>query len=277
MSIDGEAREPKTQSGDILPSDEGTVTRAPRSNRTGMVLGSIAGLLILGGAVYYFAAHRADTEVATGSGSERPAASPTVASNPRTSDSSEKPPSPTAALQQPTLAEPQSPRPSEPQQSAATTPVPPPATSAPTPAAAPPSTAAAAPVTPATTAPDTGANAQPSKNEQPAESAAAAPSTAPSSATQADSAARPSMRDQPAALPDQAAAAPKSVNMLVVKRGPANIRSAPGKAGRVIGSVAKDSNVKELDRSGNWVQVETEAGTGWISSALLAQPSSESR
>src|SRR3954462_12766141 len=83
MSIDGEAREPKTGNGETLPPNEGTSPTAPRSNRTGMVLGSIAGLLILGGAVYYFADHRAGTEVATGSGSERPAASPTVTSSPR--------------------------------------------------------------------------------------------------------------------------------------------------------------------------------------------------
>jgi len=83
------------------------------------------------------------------------------------------------------------------------------------------------------------------------------------------------MRDQPAALPDQAAAAPKKENVLVVMRGPANIRSAPGKKGRVIATAPKDATVKELDRSGNWVQVETDAGTGWINAALLG--SSEGR
>jgi uncharacterized protein YgiM (DUF1202 family) len=85
------------------------------------------------------------------------------------------------------------------------------------------------------------------------------------------------MRDQAAALPDQAAVVPKSANVFVVKRGPANIRSAPGKAGRVIGTAAKNSTVKELDRSGNWVQVETEAGMGWISAGLLAERSPQTK
>ena len=78
------------------------------------------------------------------------------------------------------------------------------------------------------------------------------------------------MRDQPAALPDQAAATPpKDENLLVVMRGPANIRSAPGKGGRVIGTVAKNASVKEVSRSGKWVQVETDSGTGWIAAGLL--------
>ncbi len=77
------------------------------------------------------------------------------------------------------------------------------------------------------------------------------------------------MRDQPAALPDQAAATPKNETMLVVMRGPANIRTTPGKSGRVIGTAAKNATVKELSRSGSWVEVETESGTGWIAAALL--------
>jgi uncharacterized protein YgiM (DUF1202 family) len=60
-------------------------------------------------------------------------------------------------------------------------------------------------------------------------------------------------------------------------RGPANIRSKPGKGGRVVGTVAKDSSVKELSRSGKWVEVETDSGTGWIAAALLGPQSSNSR
>jgi len=79
------------------------------------------------------------------------------------------------------------------------------------------------------------------------------------------------MRDQPAALPDQSTAVPKpEVILVVVKRGPANIRSTPGKAGRVIGAVAKNAQLKEISRTGNWVEVETQSGRGWISAALLA-------
>ena len=85
------------------------------------------------------------------------------------------------------------------------------------------------------------------------------------------------MRDQPAALPDTPAAAPKNEIIMVVKRGPANIRSEPGKKGRVIGTAAKDAQLKEIGRSGRWVQVETESGRGWIGSGLLAPLSSKSR
>ena len=85
------------------------------------------------------------------------------------------------------------------------------------------------------------------------------------------------MRDQQAALPDQMAAVPKKETVLVVMRGPANIRSAPGKNGRVTGTVAKNTTVKELDRSGKWVQVETESGTGWIAAGLLGPQSGESK
>jgi uncharacterized protein YgiM (DUF1202 family) len=85
------------------------------------------------------------------------------------------------------------------------------------------------------------------------------------------------MRDQPAGLPEQAAAAPKNETLLVVMRGPANIRATPGKGARIVGSVAKDTSVKELSRSGNWVEVETESGTGWIAAALLSPPSNNNR
>src|SRR6202008_1013668 len=126
-------------------------------------------------------------------------------------------------------------------------------------------------------APDSPTNAQAAEKGRPPEAAAAAPKADPTAATRADPAAQPSMRDQPAALPDQKAAAPKKENVLVVMRGPANIRSAPGKKGRVIATAAKDATVKELDRSGNWVQVESEAGTGWINAVLLGTRSPEGR
>ena len=85
------------------------------------------------------------------------------------------------------------------------------------------------------------------------------------------------MRDRLTALPDQSAAAPRQNEILVVKRGPANIRSAPGKSGRVIGTAAKDAQLKEIGRSGSWVEVETEAGRGWIGAGLLAPLSREGR
>ena len=118
--------------------------------------------------------------------------------------------------------------------------------------------------------------APPPENKPPAQSAEAAPKTQEPS-TPAPAAPPPSMRDQPAALPDQAAATPPKIEtVLVVMRGPANIRSAPGKGGRVIGSAAKNTTVKELSRSGKWVEVETESGTGWIAASLLG-PQSQSQ
>lgn len=85
------------------------------------------------------------------------------------------------------------------------------------------------------------------------------------------------MRDQPAALPDQPAAGTKNEVILVVKRGPATIRSEPGKKGRVIGTAAKNAQLKEIGRSGRWVEVESDAGRGWISVGLLAPLAMESR
>jgi hypothetical protein len=75
-------------------------------------------------------------------------------------------------------------------------------------------------------------------------------------------------------LPDPPAVTPKKENVFMVLRGPANIRSDPGKKGRMIGAAPKNATVKALDRVGNRVQVETEAGTGWINAALLASPES---
>jgi len=80
------------------------------------------------------------------------------------------------------------------------------------------------------------------------------------------------MRERAAALPDQTSVVPAQQNILVVKsRGPVNVRSTPDKKGQVIATVAKDATVKELERSGKWVRVETETGTGWVSASLLRQ------
>lgn len=251
MGTDGEGR------GDRTPTSDAGATTPRRTSKTHIILGCLAGLLIIAGAIYYLADDRIGTESTTGSLSERPAERPAAASNPRAADSSEKSASSTPPPQVPRSTEPQSPQPNEPQQSANAT--------------LPPTSSADRPAAPlASTAP---MNPQPSEKVQPPDSTKAAQSTEP----RANSTAQPSMRDQSAALPDQPAAAPKRDSILVVMRGPANIRSAPGKTGRVIGTAPKDATVKELDRSGNWVQVETEAGTGWISASLLGRRPTESR
>ena len=177
--------------------------------------------------------------------------------------------SPTRPSQEQTAAPAQSSPPSEPQQSAsAVPPAPTPQAPATPPAtsAAPPATAAAPPAAPATPpaaiAQDLTTSPQASERERPLDSAKATPSTPPAGATEPASTAQPSMRDQPAALPDQAASAPKKENVLVVMRGPANIRSAPGKNGRVIGTAPRDATVKELDRSHGYRSRQTPAKAG---------------
>jgi hypothetical protein len=261
MDTDGEGREAKTESSSTTDPKAGTgAPTTGRASRRGIVLGGLAGLLILAG-VYYFVGHRAGTEVATETRSERPADNPTIAQTPRAPDSLSKSASSTPPSQEQT-AQPQLPPRSEPQQSASASP--PPVITAP---AETPATPASPPATLATPAAPPPAAIVP-------DAAKAAPTAPPAAASEAASTAQPSMRDQPAALPDQAAAAPKKENVLVVMRGPANIRSAPGKKGRVIGTAPRDATVKELDRSGNWVQVETDTGTGWINAALLGSPES---
>src|ERR1700752_671546 len=96
MGTDGEGREAKTESSSTTDPKEGTGAPTPRgASRTGLVLGGLAGLLIVAGAIYYFADQRAGTEVATETRSERPADNPTIAQTPRAPDSLNTPASPT--------------------------------------------------------------------------------------------------------------------------------------------------------------------------------------
>jgi Bacterial SH3 domain len=218
--------------------EEASSATTPRASRMGVVLGSLAALLITASAIllivavtiHYFAEHRTGTEVTLESGSRRGPEASTVAGNPRTPDNSEKPGSPTTSPQQLMLAQSQSSLTSEAQRSSSAPPPP----RAPNTAAAPPAATTTAGATP------TG---------------------------------QPAVRDRAAALPDPPAVTPKKENVFIVLRGPANIRS-DHKKGRVIGAAPKNATVKALDRVGNWVQVETEAGTGWINAALLASPES---
>ena len=87
MDTDGEGREAKTESSSTTDAKEGTGAPTPRrTSRMGIVLGGLAGLLILAGAIYYFVDQRAGTEVATETRSERPADNPTIAQTPRPPD-----------------------------------------------------------------------------------------------------------------------------------------------------------------------------------------------
>ena len=244
----------------------------PRASRMGGVLGSLAALLIIAsailliiaGAIHYFAEHRTGTEVTLESGSPRAPEALTVASNPRTPDNSEKPVSPTTSPQQSMLTETQSPLTSEAQRSGS---APPPPRAANT-AAALPAATATAPATPTSPATEkTAMSPRPSASEQRTNAATTPQSTEPAGTQKTTM--QPSVRDQAAALPDRPAATSKKENVFIVMRGPAKIRSDPGKKGRVIGTAPKNATVRELDRAGNWVQIETEVGTGWIHAALL--------
>ena len=221
-------------------------------------------LLIVAGTTHYLAKHRTGSEVTLESGSPRAPEALTVASIPRTPDNSEKPVSPTTSPQQSMLTEMQSPLTSEAQRSGS---APPPPRAANT-AAAPPAATATAPATPTSPATEkTVMSPRPSASEQRTNAATTPQSTGPAGTQKTT--VQPSVRDQAAALPDRPAATPKKENVFIVMRGPAKIRSDPGKKGRVIGTAPKNAPVKELDRAGNWVQIETEVGTGWIHAALL--------
>ena len=70
---------------------------------------------------------------------------------------------------------------------------------------------------------------------------------------------------------------PGDEQALFVQARRANIRSEPGRGGRVIGTATKGSKVKVVSRSGKWVEVETDAGEGWINGNLLGPQSPGSR
>jgi hypothetical protein len=255
---EGEARPASVEGSISSRTEDRAAATSRRTGRTGLVLTCFLGLLILAGGLYYFAEHRAGTE--TGTRSEPPATQrPAAEATPGPVATAEKPAPAATPSQEPTALQTQPPQPNLPQQSAEATPPPP--------APAPESSASVS--APATVK-------DPAPAEPPAKSAEVAPNVTQPAGSQASSPAEP-MRQQPAALPDAPAVVPQAESMWIVKRGPANIRSAPGKAGRIIGTAPKNAAAKELDRSGNWVQVETEAGTGWISSGLLARQSTESR
>ena len=147
---------------------------------------------------------------------------------------------------------------SEAQRSGSAPPAPPAATA----------TAPATPTSPAVTPTEkTFMSSRPPASEQRTNAATTPQSTEPAGTQKTT--VQPSVQDQAAALPDRRAATPKKQNVFIVMRGPAKIRSDPGKKGRVIGTAPKNATVKELDRVGNWVQIETEVGTGWIHAVLL--------
>lgn len=267
MIGDSDARGPAIESGeagDRKFEGRSAMIATDRAGTKRILLGGVAALLLVAAAAYYFADRREGTDVAMRPSPESPPAvtaprPPESAQNPAPSVAPGPSRPPDTATASPSTAPVPSSQPTSPQQSAAAAPSQD-ATPTPEPPAAPSATAAQN----QTTVPPS------EQSKQSAEAPKAEETSPPASASQ-----QPSMRDQPAALPDQPAAAPKNETMLVIMRGPANIRSAPGKAGRIVGTVAKNATVKEVSRSGNWVEVETESGTGWIAATLLSPQRSQ--
>jgi uncharacterized protein YgiM (DUF1202 family) len=69
------------------------------------------------------------------------------------------------------------------------------------------------------------------------------------------------MKDQSASLPGD--------EIVLVQKPRVNIRAEPRLRSRVVGSAAEGDQFKVLRRAGSWVQVEGDAGTGWIGSRLV--------
>ena len=276
MNTDSGTRGSASESGeaaDRKPEHRNATVATRRANATRIALGSVVALLLLAAAAYYLVDRDGDTEVAMRPSLESPpAATPTrppeAAETPATAPKPSRPPeavgSPAPSMA-PALGP--SPEPTAPQQSA-TLAQPPLAVNSLEPRVAPPAPEPQA--APSTTTAQEQTNASPPEaSKQTADSADSASRNEPKASPPAPAAPQQSMRNQKAAMPDPSAAAPKVETILVVTRGPANIRSTPGRGGRIIGTAAKDAAVKELSRSGNWVEVEAENGTGWIAATLL--------
>ena len=76
----------------------------------------------------------------------------------------------------------------------------------------------------------------------------------------------------PAPLQQQPAALPKEDVVFVQKPG-VRMRSEPGRHGKVIGGAPKGSQFKIVGRAGSWIQVEGDAGRGWIGGRMLGPQS----
>jgi hypothetical protein len=261
MAIDDDVRASSTERREAEAREHPTTTVGSRHrSTTRVVLGSFLGLLLVAAAIYYSVGHRTGTEVATAPGAKQSSDSAAVPTPRRAADSADHPVASTSPQPDPSQSPPAD---ASPQQSGT---------------ASPPSSVTAADETrkdpPAAAAQNATSDASTKTNEGAANSSGAQADAR----TGAPAVKQQPMQARPTSLPDQPAAAPKQTEVIsIVKRGPANIRSAPGKNGRVIGTAAKDTQLREISRSGTWVEVETKAGRGWIDAGLLAPLSRESR
>jgi cytoskeletal protein RodZ len=87
------------------------------------------------------------------------------------------------------------------------------------------------------------------------------------SGVQAENSARPaappstSLKDQTASLPGN--------DIVFVQKPRVNIRAEPKLRSRVVGSATEGAQFKVLRRAGSWVQVDGDAGAGWIGDRLV--------
>ena len=116
------------------------------------------------------------------------------------------------------------------------------------------------PQLPAAPAPPPVTTAQSPQLNPPPGSQAAGPSAA--SSSQATAAARP-MAGQSAGLPRG--------EMVAVQGSRVRIRAEPSRRASVVGTVTKGTQLKVIGRTRSWVQVEIEAGKGWIGANQLRQ------
>lgn len=126
----------------------------------------------------------------------------------------------------------------------------------------------------ATASAPTSQSPEPQRQAQSAAPSATAAAQAPGPPASAapEAAARP-RQTQTAPISQEPAALPRA-DMKVVQATRANLRVAPRRRARVIGTVARGSEVKIVRSSGRWVEVETGGRTGWVNGKLLGSRAS---
>jgi hypothetical protein len=70
--------------------------------------------------------------------------------------------------------------------------------------------------------------------------------------------------------PNQTVSGSQNQEIVFLQRSGVNIRSAPSTNGPILGTAAKGTRLKVINREGEWVQVESGRSSGWINSQFLA-------
>jgi outer membrane biosynthesis protein TonB len=258
---------------DAAPTTEGQARRPKRMRN--LLAGSLVGLLVLGGA-YYFYSQRAEDRSVSGpehTGAQAPASQAPAARQGREAG---------AVVEQaagPPPATPGQPRASS-EPSGSPDARPPAATAAKGPDAIQPAQAVSPqparnePPQPAqNVAPQPAQNVapQPAQNvaPQPAQNVAPQPAQSESPRQPGPIQAAPAAGTGPArSLQDQSASLP-GAEVLFVQKSRANLRSQPRSRSKIVGSAPKGQRVEVIRRNGSWVQVRADVGEGWMNRRLL--------